>query len=32
MIPEYKILYEGGSGEIVEKKSRFIATLRPVEP
>mgnify|MGYP001852107185 FL=1 len=31
MIPEYKILYEGGSGEIVEKKSRFIATLRPVE-
>lgn len=31
MIPEYKILYEGGSGEIVEKKSQFIATLRPVE-
>ena len=31
MIPEYKILYEGGSGEITEKKSRFIATLRPVE-
>ena len=31
MIPEYKILYEGGSGEIIEKKSRFIATLRPVE-
>ena len=25
-----KILYEGGEGEIVEKKSRFIATLRPV--
>ncbi len=31
MIPEYKILYEGGSGEITEKKSRFIATLRPAE-
>ena len=31
MIPEYKILYEGGSGEITEKKSRFIATLKPVE-
>ena len=30
MIPEYKILYEGGSGEITEKKSRFIATLKPV--
>ncbi len=27
----YKILIEGGSGEIEEKKSRFIATLRPVE-
>ncbi|MEG0812461.1 MAG: YigZ family protein [Clostridium sp.] len=27
----YKILYEGGEGEIEEKKSRFIATLRPVE-
>ena len=26
----YKILQEGGSGEIVEKKSRFIATLAPV--
>ncbi len=25
-----KILYEEGRGEIVEKKSRFIATLRPV--
>ncbi len=25
-----KILYEGGCGEIVEKKSRFIATVRPV--
>lgn len=26
----YKIVYEGGSGEIEEKKSRFIATVRPV--
>ena len=25
-----KILYKGGEGEIVEKKSRFIATLRPI--
>ena len=28
---EYKIVYRGGEGEIVEKKSRFIATVRPVE-
>lgn len=27
----YKILKTGGSGEIVEKKSRFIATLAPVQ-
>ena len=27
----YKIVYSGGSSEIVEKKSRFIATVRPVE-
>ena len=26
----YKIIYTGGEGEIVEKKSRFIATIRPV--
>lgn len=26
-----KILYKGGSGEIVEKKSRFIATLEKIE-
>lgn len=26
-----KALYQGGTGEIVEKKSRFIATVRPVE-
>ncbi|MCD7819693.1 MAG: YigZ family protein [Lachnospiraceae bacterium] len=25
-----KIVYEGGEGEITEKKSRFIATVRPV--
>lgn len=27
---DLKIVYEGGSGEIIEKKSRFIATVRPV--
>lgn len=27
----YKAVYQGGTGEIVEKKSRFIATVRPVE-
>lgn len=27
----YLVVYEGGEGEIVEKKSRFIATVRPVE-
>ena len=27
----HKILFDGGVGEIVEKKSRFIATTRPVE-
>ena len=27
----YKILYQGGTAEIVEKKSRFIASLRPVK-
>ena len=31
MIERYKILFEGGEGELVEKKSRFIATTRPVE-
>ena len=31
MTESYKILYEGGEGELVEKKSRFIATTRPVE-
>lgn len=28
---EYRVVYEGGEGEIVEKKSRFIATVRPIE-
>lgn len=27
----YKVVYKGGSGEIEEKKSRFIATVFPVE-
>ena len=27
----YKVVYRGGEGEIVEKKSRFIATVKPVE-
>lgn len=31
MMDAYKILYEGGEGELVVKKSRFIATVRPVE-
>ena len=30
MEEKYRILYQGGSAELVEKKSRFIATLRPV--
>lgn len=31
MKKNYKILYQAGEGEIVEKKSRFIATIRPVD-
>lgn len=31
MVNGYKVVYEGGQDEIVEKKSRFIATVRPVE-
>lgn len=27
----YKIIYQGGTGEIVEKKSRFLATFLPIE-
>lgn len=30
-VSEYRVLLEGGEGEIVEKKSRFIATIRKVE-
>lgn len=29
--PSYKIVYRAGEGEIVEKKSRFIASVAPVE-
>lgn len=28
---QYKVIYRGGTGEIVEKKSRFIATVRPIQ-
>ncbi|HBN55515.1 MAG TPA: YigZ family protein [Lachnospiraceae bacterium] len=31
MTEQYKTVYEGGVGEITEKKSRFIATVRPAE-
>ena len=31
MAEAYKALFEGGEGEIVEKKSRFIATTMPVK-
>ena len=31
MSDKYKTVYTGGVGEIIEKKSRFIATVRPVE-
>lgn len=30
MVERYKILYLGGEGGLIEKKSRFIATSRPV--
>lgn len=30
MQDSYKIVYSGGTGEIVEKKSRFIATILPI--
>lgn len=30
MINSYKSLHQGGSAEIIEKKSRFIATIRPI--
>lgn len=31
MSAEYKVVYTGGEAEIVEKKSRFIATVSPVK-
>jgi len=31
MRERYRTIYTGGTGELVEKKSRFIATVRPVE-
>ena len=31
MSDSFWTIYQGGTGEIVEKKSRFIATVRPVE-
>lgn len=31
MLETYKTVLEGGVGEIIEKKSRFIATVRPVK-
>ena len=31
MLSQYKTVYSGGSAEIIEKKSRFIATVQPVK-
>lgn len=31
MSAEYKVIYRGGESEIIEKKSRFIATTAPVD-
>lgn len=31
MVKQYQIIYEGGEAEFVEKKSRFLATVRPVK-
>lgn len=31
MVERYLTVYKGGVGELIEKKSRFIATVRPVE-
>ena len=30
VVERYKIVYQGGTGELVEKKSRFIADIKPV--
>ena len=31
MLSQYKTVYRGGEAEIIEKKSRFIATVQPVK-
>ena len=31
MLEQYKTVYVGGEAEIIEKKSRFIATVKPVK-
>ena len=31
MLEQYRTIYEGGQGELIEKKSRFIATVRLVK-
>ena len=31
IIDSFRIVYQGGAGEIIEKKSRFIATVIPVK-
>ena len=31
MLTQYKVVYQGGEDEIIEKKSRFIATVVPVQ-
>ena len=31
MLSQYKTVYYGGEAEIIEKKSRFIATVRPIK-
>ena len=31
MLEPYRILWQGGAGELTEKKSRFIAQTQPVE-
>lgn len=31
MLSQYKTVYRGGEAEIIEKKSRFIATVKPVK-
>ena len=31
MLSQYRTIYSGGEAEIIEKKSRFIATVKPVK-